>query len=147
MSPKQYSNLLQKLAGSVPTIRKVWTVVDDSMLVNSLAEVMKEDNILLIGAMPTFGTTGRNADSWNSTTLGLIFILEKTDYSDHDNESFIDLFDRTYQAADAVRRELLNRASCGCCPELGGLVLESLRLEPEWRKGGCNGWSLEFEIG
>ena len=147
MSPLQFKQLLENIKNQIPEINKSWVVVDDSQLTSTLGEVEREDNILLVGVLPNYGTRGANADSYGDTTYGLIFVLEKTDYSELTYDEFIDLFERTYQTTKKVRNLMLYFAVNSCSSFLRNIYVDSLGISPEWKKAGCNGWSLEFEIG
>lgn len=147
MSPQQFNTLLENLKSKVSEINSAWLVVDDSQLVKTLGEKYSEDNMFLVGVLPNYGTSGSNADSWKNTTQGMIMVLEKTDYSDLDQAQFIDVFERTFQAAKKIREAMLILATEGCSGFLRDIYVDSIRLEPEWKKADCNGWNISFDIG
>ena len=147
MSPQQFNTLLTQLKASITEINSAWLVIDDSQLVKTLAEKYKEDNMFLVGVLPSYGTSGSNADSYRNQTTAMLFILEKIDYSDLDQEQFIEVFEETYQVAKAVREKILNLATEGCSGFLRDIFVDSIRIDPEWKKSDCNGWSISFDIG
>lgn len=146
MSPLQLKALLEEIKNAIPGINKSWTVVDDSQLSKKISDCDDEDNMLLVGVLPNYGTTGANADSYRDTTQSMIMVLEKTDYSDLDDDEFIDLFERTFQVARAVRNYILEISSEGCNSALRNIFVDSLTIEPIWKKADCNGWSINFDI-
>lgn len=146
MSPQQLNTLLTEIKAKVAAINSAWMVIDDSQLVKTLAEKYSEDNMFLVGVLPSYGTNGSNADSYRNTTRSMLFVLEKTDYSDNDQEQFIELFERTFQAAKLIREEILNLATESCSGFLRHIAVDSIQILPEWKKADCNGWSINFEI-
>ena len=146
MSPLQLKALLLQIQNAIPQIKKSWCVVDDSQLSTKISDCRNEDNMLLVGMIPNYGTTGTNADSYRDTTQGMIMILEKTDYSNLTDDEFIDLFERTYQVAKSVRNMLLQLATEGCNSSVRNIFVDSLTIEPVWKKSDCNGYLINFDI-
>ncbi len=146
MSPSQLNVLIQQLKETDPAINAAWMVVDDSQLTKNLAERGAYENMFLVAVLPNYGTTGTNADNYRTTTQGMLMILEKTDYSELSQEELIAVFERTFVVAERLRNSLLEQATTGCAHFLRNMFVDSLQLEPLWKKADCNGWSLTFDI-
>lgn len=146
MSPLQFNTLVTQLKDSIAEINSAWMVIDDSQLVKTLAEKYKEDNMFLVGVLPNYGTNGSNADSYRGSVSAMLFVFEKTDYSDLDQEQFLSVFERTYQVAIAVRERILNLATKECSGFLNHIIVDSINIKAEWRKSDCNGYSISFDI-
>lgn len=145
MSPKQFKELLAELKAAVGAINSTMTVVDDSQLATRMQNKSTLDNIILVGVLPEYGHSGANVDSYKQNMTGQLLIVEKTDYSDLDDDQFIDLFERCYQAAEEVKKKLLALASTGCYPMLMMLDINSLDIYPVWKKAECNGYSIDLQ--
>ena len=123
-------------------------IVDDSELSKVLEERTDEESAFLISVVPSFNLSGaENASKWNNTLL--FFILEKTDYSAHDRDTFLDIFTRTQSITQQFVDKLLedkadnNSLFCGF---LSWLNEEYITVDPVWKKQGCNGWMVQINL-
>lgn len=146
MTPLEFRELLAEIKAEITEIKTIIPVIDDSQLVNSLEKRRKDDNLLLVGVLPSHGTTGSNTDNVRQTTVGQLMILEKTDYSALTSDEFWLLFERCYQAAKKMREILIRKATEDCLPYLTMLDVNSMNIDPVWKKGECNGYSFDFDI-
>lgn len=144
MTPVQLNNLLTEIKNNISAIKKTYAVVDDSQLVNYLQELYSSDNQILLGVFPDFGFTG-NVSGYRKTSVQMMMILEKADYSTLTYEEYIALFERTYQTAEAIVRFLINKSEMGCSSLLEHIDVGGITIEPIWKKADCNGWSINFE--
>ncbi len=123
-------------------------VVDDSELSKVLKERVQEDNTYLISVMPEFGMKGIE-DNAKWENMLQFFILDKTDYSEHDRDSFLGIFVQTQKKAEAFVFKLLedkqNQASL-FCGFLSFLDENSIKVYPIWKKEQCNGWAVEINL-
>ncbi|VDH05861.1 hypothetical protein [Bergeyella zoohelcum] len=146
MSPKELREFIHELKTEIKGINRAWLVIDDSQLVNTLEQREKVDNAYIIGVLPSYGTRVKHNDAYKRTLISQILILEKTDYSELTEDEFIDVFERTYQLAKKVADKLVEKISENCfSPELM-LEIDDLNIVPVWKKGQCNGWSVEFSL-
>lgn len=146
MSPKEFREFLHETKTAINGINKAWLVVDDSQLGNTLEQSLQSDNAYMVGVLPSYGSKGRSIDAVQGTMVSQIFIVEKTDYSDLTDDDFIDVFERTYQLAIAVRDRLVEVLASGCYAGNGNLDLDNLEIVPVWKKSQCNGWSIYFNL-
>lgn len=123
-------------------------VVDDSELSKFLGERVPEENTFLIAVVPSFRVKGQEDNAkWDNALL--FFILDKTDYSEHDHDSYINIFVQTQKKAQAFIDKLLedkqNNQSL-FCGFLNWLQEDSISIDPVWKKQGCNGWMVEINL-
>jgi hypothetical protein len=123
-------------------------VIDDSELAKILKERVPEDNTLLIAVMPEFNMKGEEDQAkWQNVLQ--FFILDKTDYSEHDRDSYINIFVQTQAKAQAFVEKLIeDKANHDgmFCGFLSWLDENSIIVYPVWKKEGCNGWSVEISL-
>lgn len=123
-------------------------VVDDSELSKILKERVEEDNTFLIAVVPEFNMKGdQDRAKWENILQ--FFILDKTDYSEHDRDSYLNIFVNTQAKAQAFVEKLLEDKANHeglFCGFLSWLDENSIRVYPVWKKDGCNGWSIEINL-
>lgn len=146
MTPKEFREFIQETKTEIEGINRAWIVVDDSQLGQTLEQRSKEDNVYLIGVLPSYEPQVRNSDNVKDAIISQILVLEKIDYSELTEDEFIDVFERTYHIAKRVEERLQNKLDGGCF--FGGSMplLEELEIIPVWKKSQCNGWSINFSI-
>lgn len=123
-------------------------VIDNSELSKILKERVPEDNTYLIAVMPEFNMKGEQ-DSAKWENILQFFILDKTDYSEHDRDSYLNIFVQTQAKAQAFVNKLLEDKSNHeglFCGFLSWLDESSIRVYPVWKKDGCNGWAVEINL-
>lgn len=123
-------------------------VVDDSELAKHLKERVEGDNTFLISIVPEFHLKGdENQTKWENVLA--FFILDKTDYSEQTNDSFLNIFATTQAKAQAFVNKLLkdkanyNSVFCGF---LSWLDENSIAVTPVWHKNECNGWMVQINL-
>jgi hypothetical protein len=123
-------------------------VVDDSELSKLLKERVKEDNTYLIAVMPSFYMKGdEDRSKWENVLM--FYILDKTDYSEHDRDSYLNIFVETQVKAKAFVDKLLRdktNLEGMFCGFLSWLDENSIAVNPVWKKDGCNGWVVEINL-
>jgi 6-pyruvoyl-tetrahydropterin synthase len=123
-------------------------VVDDSELSKILKERVQEDNTYLIAVVPEFNMKG-DEDRAKWENILQFFILDKTDYSEHDRDSYLNIFVKTQAKTQAFVNKLINDKANQeglFCGFLSWLDENSIRVYPVWKKDGCNGWSVEINL-
>lgn len=123
-------------------------VVDDSELSKILKERVEEDNTFLISVVPEFNMKGEEDQAkWENVLQ--FFILDKTDYSEHDRDSYLNIFVNTQAKAQAFVEKLLEDKANHeglFCGFLSWLDENSIRVYPVWKKEQCNGWAVEINL-
>ena len=130
---------------SIPGINANEVVVDDSQLVKFLNSQSSEKNSILVGVIPDFSPRGSNPDSYVPVASLSFFILNKTGYSDHNFDEFIDIFKDTFSPVQAIVEKMLNDATRGC-DVIRFLDSGTIHILPVWNKAGCNGWQILFDL-
>ena len=123
-------------------------IIDDSELSKVLEERVEEDNTFLISVMPDFAIKGTE-DNAKWENMLQFFILDKTDYSEHDRDSYLNIFVTTQVKAKAFVDKLLEdktNLDGMFCGFLSWLDENSIRVYPVWKKDGCNGWAVEINL-
>jgi hypothetical protein len=123
-------------------------IIEDTELSKLLKERVSEDNTFLIAVMPDFDMKGGEDNSKWENILAF-FILDKTDYSEHDHDSYINIFIETQIKTQAFVDKLLedkaNRDGI-FCNFLSWLDESSIHVKPVVKKDGCNGWMVELNF-
>ncbi len=123
-------------------------VVDDSELATILKERIENDNTFLICVLPEFYMKGTEDNTeWKNITE--FFILDKTDYSEHDRDSYLNIFATTQLKALAFVEKLIEdktNMTGSMCGFLQRLNEDSIAVKPVWKKNGCNGWLVELNF-
>ena len=148
MDPLSLQNLLSHFDNEIDTINKNWMVIDENHVVKDLSEISTDENILLIGLMPNYGTDAENSDNVLDKSFSQFLILEKTDYSELNRQQFLDIFQRTFLVAKEIKDRLIEYSADKQCefPYLMQLDINSLKMEPIYKLAQCNGWALEFDL-
>ncbi|WP_049037518.1 hypothetical protein [Elizabethkingia anophelis] len=146
MSPNELRELLAEMKAEVTEINSAWGVIDDTHLGNTLESKSKDDNIFLVGVLPSYGSEGTSADNVKQNTACQFLILEKTSYSELTPDQFWEVFEKTYQAIEKIKGIILRKASEECLPYLYNIDVNSINIDPVRHKAECNGYSIDFEI-
>jgi|SRR5690606_4800831 len=103
-----------------------------------------ENNMLLIGIVPEHDIFGTEDDIKTNNDLGF-YILTKTDYSEHDHDSFLDIFSDTQLVAFDLVEYIIeknadrNSAICGLFQNLDKV---NFPITPIKGLNGCNGYFI-----
>lgn len=146
MSPLELKELLAEIKAELPVINRTKGVVNDSMLGNCLENHSRDDNQLLIGVLPSYGSIGKDTDNVRQTAICQLMILEKTAYGDLTDDQFWSIFERTYQTAKKVKEILIRKAGEDCLPHFVNIDVNGLDINPIWGLAECNGYSIDFDI-
>jgi hypothetical protein len=123
-------------------------IVDKPGLSKLLKERTENDNTYLIAVLPEFRVKGVE-DNLNWTNVLSFFILDKTDYSEHDHDGFIGIFTKTQTKAKAFVEKLIQDKSNHngmFCSFLSLLDENSIAVNPVWNMDGCNGWVVDINL-
>lgn len=123
-------------------------IVDDSELSKVLKERTEEDSTYLIGVMPEFAMKGEEDNSEWENILSFL-VLDKTDYSEHDRDAYINIFATTQIKAKAFVDKLIDDKANHegvFCNFLAKLDIGSITVKPVWKKESCNGWIIELNF-
>jgi len=148
MDPLNLKNFLIHLQSQFTEINRNWMVVNETHVGNILSEVSQEENAFLIGVLPTYDTDGESSDNYRTVAYGQFLIVEKTDYSNLDQEQFLDVFQRTFKITEQIRDLIIRYSAEKQCafPFLMEIDINSLKMDPVYKLYQCNGWSLEFAL-
>lgn len=131
-----------------PLFNYINMIIDKPNLSKLLKEREEEENTYLIAVLPEFRLKG-SEDNTKWVNILSFFILNKTDYSEHDQDSFINIFVETQVKAKAfVDKLLFDKANHtgAMCDFLNLLDENSIAVNPVWMMDGCNGWVVEINL-
>jgi hypothetical protein len=98
--------------------------------------------------MPDYHMKGEEDNSkWENILQ--FFILDKTDYSEHDRAAFLNIFAETQIKAKAFVYKLLkDKADIDgvFCGFLSWLKEDSISVTPVWKMNECNGWTVTINL-
>lgn len=123
-------------------------IIDNSELAKVLKERVQEDSTFLIAVMPDYAMNGQE-DNAKWENILQFFVLDKTDYSEHDRDAFINIFAETQKKAQAFVYKLLeDKANIDgvFCGFLSWLNEDSISVQPVWKMNECNGWTITINL-
>lgn len=137
---------LAESKAEIARINSIKLVVDDSEIVNELSSHKESDNMILMGVIPVYDTSGSTDDALIYNNYLMFMVLEKTNYSRLKSmDERVAMWNRTHEVMTEFHEKLISDKSDaeeGKCPELQNLNVNSIRIEPVWKLGECNGWVL-----
>ena len=136
----------QELHDSIEGINFNKIVVDDSEITDYLRELRSSDNLMLLGVVPESSATARDEDSFQLKTSSMFWVLEKTSDSNMPYDDMQAMWERTYVAAEAIIRKMMQDKIDGECATLRRLDPNSITITPVWKKASTNGWVIEFNL-
>ncbi len=146
MSPFELRELLAEIKTGTTGINKSFPVVDDSMLANKVSEIGNDDNMILVGVLPSYGSAGQNVDNVRTVPVTQLMILEKCDYSGLTEDQFWEVYERTFQTMQRVKDLLVEKVSDDCPTYLMNINVNSLDMNPVWGYVECCGWTMDLEF-
>ncbi|MBX9886698.1 MAG: hypothetical protein K2Y30_02035 [Flavobacteriaceae bacterium] len=135
-------------ADGKPLFNYINMIIDKPNLADLLKERVEEENSYLIAVLPEFRFKG-SEDNVKAVNILSFFILNKTDYSEHDQDGFINIFVETqFKAIAFVKRMLEDKANFtgALCHFLNLLDEASISVNPVWNMDGCNGWVIDINL-
>lgn len=142
---KEYADAIK---AEFTEIKSSKIVVTADELAKFLKDHAPEDNILMLSLVPEHGVSGSDGAAKWVNTYGVYFI-EKTDYSEHDHDGFLDIFIRTQLVAEKFINKLLEDKldNAGLfCGFLAWLDENAITASPVKAFNGCNGYYVEVSL-
>lgn len=134
---------VSEAVSEIEALRVGKLVVTKDEISRFMKEHSEEENMLLIAIVPEHDVTG-SEDAWQTENDLGFYILEKTDYSEHDHDSYIDVFSRTQAAAESFVSYILDKSEdssssiCHLFSEFGDHI--NIPISPIKGLSGCNGY-------
>lgn len=133
----------------IPEINSGKVVVTKEEISKFMRDHDTVDNTLLIGIVPEHDVSGFEDAFMVENDLGF-YLLDKTDYSEHDHDSYLDIFAKTQQTAFDLIQFITDKNSergsviCGLFDNLEDV---SFPVTPIKALDGCNGYfvGINFE--
>lgn len=131
-----------------PIFNYINMIVEKNGLSKVLEDRTEEENSYLIAVLPDFRFKG-NEDNVKTVNILSFFILNKTDYSEHDHDGFLNIFVETQIKAEAFIKKLINdkaNFTGALCGFLQLLDENSIAVNPVYYMDGCNGWVVDINL-
>lgn len=137
----------EKLITLIPDLKKFILVVDDSQLVKEMSNVTFDDNLILVGFIPSHKADGTNVDNVQNRDFCLWMVLNKVDRNDG-QEAFIASFKRCQLAAKEIEKQMLtDKPNLGDgCTMMRQLQLATIDINPVWALAGCDGYEINYQL-
>lgn len=134
---------------AMPDLNSGKVVVTKEEISKFMREHDTSQNTLLIGIVPEHDVTGSEDAFVVENDLGF-YLLEKTDYSEHDHDSYLDIFAKTQQTAFDLVKLITEKnyergsAICGLFQSLDDVTFP---ITPIKALEACNGYfvGINFE--
>jgi hypothetical protein len=137
-----------KLVQDIPELKKFLLVLDDSQLTKFMSKISIDDNLILVGFIPSHETTGTNVDNVQNRDNMLWMVLNKVNRGDG-MEAFVDSFKKCQLAAKEVEKQMLEdkpRFGNGQCTLMKQLEVASIKIDPVWALAGCDGYEINYSL-
>lgn len=133
----------------MPEVKSGKIVVTKEEISKFMRDHDTNDNTLLIGIVPEHDVTGSEDALMVANDLGF-YLLDKTDYSEHDHDSYLDIFAKTQQTAFDLVQFITDKNSergssiCGLFKNIDDITFP---ITPIKALDGCNGYfvGINFE--
>lgn len=137
----------ESLLTKVPDLKKFFLVVDDSQVVKVLNDISEDDNLILLGFIPSHRSEGTNVDNVQNRDFTLWMVLNKVDRNDG-QDAFIASFQRCQLAAKAVEKQMLADKPNfnNICSLMRQLQVASIEINPVWALAGCDGYEINYQL-
>lgn len=141
--------LVTELVALIPEINSGKVVVTKEEISKFMSDHDTSDNTLLIGIVPEHDVSGSEDALMVENDLGF-YLLDKTDYSEHDHDSYLDIFVKVQQTAFDLVQFITDKNSedgssfCGLFQNIDDVTFP---ISPVKGIEGCNGYfvGINFE--
>ena len=128
----------------IKDIRSAKVVITKDEVARFMREHSDEDNYLLLAIVPEHDLAGtEDANRWQND-LGF-YILKKTDYSEHDHDSYIDIFSDVQLVTEELVDLILNHSDENqsvFCDLFGSKDKVVINVSPVKGLASCNGYFI-----
>lgn len=146
---KRFYEFLVETKTKICEIKTIKTVYDDSQIVEEMRDVSPDDSMILMGVIPEYDSGGsKNVDSILFETNIAIFVLQKVDYSDVNNDKLLDFAQETQDVVKKIIEQIQIAAVEGNnnCTLFSGIIASSFSVKPIWKLAQCIGWVIAFNV-
>ena len=137
----------QTLIDSIPELNKFILVVDDSQIVKEMKDITYDDNLILVGFIPSHKADGTDVDNVQNRDFTLWMVLNKVDRNDG-QEAFIASFKKCQLAALEIEKKMLaDKPNLGNgCTMMRQLQVATIDINPVWALAGCDGYEINYQL-
>lgn len=134
-----------ELVQAIDDLKSYHTVIDDSQLSKILNSVAKEQNLILVGFIPSHKLEGKNSDDVSSRDFMLWLVLQKVSRSEDD---FIETMKRCQLATKEVIKKMIQDKPnfTDTCGPMQHLEVPTIEANPVWGLNSCDGYEIEYQL-
>lgn len=135
----------QTLIATIADLKTYHTVVDDSQLSKILDNVAKDENLLLVGFIPSHKLEGRNTDDVISRDSMLWLVLAKVSRSEDD---FVETMKRCQLATkEVIKKMIADKPNFDdTCGPMRQLEVATIEANPVWGLNSCDGYEIDYQL-
>ena len=140
-----YGNKLKDL---IADIKHFIMVLDDSQIVNEMKDVGEDQNLILVGFIPSHKSDGTDVDNVQNRDYMLWMILNKVDRRSGQAE-FLASFKRCQSAALLIQKQMLADKpffDANECTMMRQLDVPTISIDPVWALAGCDGYEINYQL-
>jgi hypothetical protein len=135
----------EELKNSISEIKTVLIVVDDSQLSSKLSKIGKDDNLILVGFIPSHKIEGNDIDAVKTRDLMLWLVLKKAARA---NDDFVSTMKECQSACKKLIKKMLEDKPMfdNKCGLMRMLKIPSITVDPVWGLNSCDGYEIEYQL-
>lgn len=133
-----------EIVASIAELNSGYTCVTRDELTKFMKDHNTEKNQLLLTILPEHNIVGSEDNVMWENALGM-YVFEKTDYSEHDHDSYLNIFANTQATAKKLVDKLFDdkaNHTGALCNFLQRLEESSIIVSPVKGVNGCNGYYI-----
>ena len=147
LNASKLKNFLVAAQGAIPAIKQTIRVVSDDDVANFTRDILTSDEeVVLIGILPSFGLNFKNEDNYNHSNKLMLFIVKKFDINEG-NDAFLDIYDETSAIVLEFQKWLFEESREFPCPPLfKDIRFQTFDADPVRDYHGFFGYMVQFEL-
>ena len=147
LNASKLKSFVEAAQAAIPAIKQSFRVVSDDDVAKFTRDVKtSDDEVVIIGILPSFGLNYKNEDNYNHSNNLMIFLVKKFDINEG-NDAFLDCYDETGAVVLGFENWLFKESQKFPCPDLfKEIKFQSFNADPVRDYHGFFGWMIQFEL-
>ena len=147
LNASKLKDFLDAAQAAIPAVKQTIRVVSDKDVSDFTGDILTSDEeVVLIGILPSFGLNFKDKDNYNHNNKLMIFIVKKFDITEG-NDAFLDIYDETSAIVLEFQKWLFQESSKFPCPPLfKDIRFQTLDADPVRDYFGFFGYMIQFEL-
>ena len=146
---RKYKALWDYVGGQIPVIERVIVVDDEPELASKIKDIA-DKCVFLVAVIPSSDLSAFDEDNHGDIDTCVIYLLQKVDRRDEDDDDIMDERELTQNAMKAIRTLMLDLEERCDNSDPVKIMQQMIRgkqhVDRERNYLGCNGYSLSFGI-